>query len=176
MSLLIFSDLHLDNYRRFSTTGAGGLNSRLIQQTNVIQQVIKTAEEIKPEAIVFLGDLFNGQGATINKLLYLTGHKLVTQLQRVAPLYLIVGNHDMFGESHILSPMAEMSNVKIIEKTEHFNLLGKKIAMMPWGGLIPKEGDILLGHLDIEGGRTGTGYDLPGTIHPKEVANFKLII
>jgi len=174
--LLIFSDLHLDNYRRFSTTGAGGLNSRLIQQTNVVQQVIKIAEEIHPEAIVFLGDLFNGQGASISKLLYMMGYNLVKQLQDLYKLYIIIGNHDIFGPNHILGPMSEMSNVIIVDETRHVDLLGRDIAMMPWGGIMPNHGDIVLGHLDIEGFRTGLGYELPGTIHPKELANFKLVI
>jgi DNA repair exonuclease SbcCD nuclease subunit len=176
MSLLIFSDLHLDEYRRFSTIGAGGLNSRLIQQINVIQQVIKIAKEIEPEAVVFLGDLFNGQGRTIAKTLYLVGHELIQQLQKVAPVYLVVGNHDMYGGSHILAPMAGMSNVIVIENTQRVDLLGLNVFMMPWGGVTPIDGDILLGHLDIEGVKTGIGYELPGTIHPKEVAQFKLVV
>jgi DNA repair exonuclease SbcCD nuclease subunit len=174
--LLIFSDLHLDNYRRFSTMGQGGINSRLTNQIDVITKVRDIAQTLQPEAIVFLGDLFNGQGATINKLLYIQGHLLVDMLQKVAPTYLIVGNHDMYGGTHILTPMTEMHNVTIVDNSVTIPLLGHNVAMVPWGGSIPANGDLLLGHLDIEGIKTGLGYELPGTIHPKEVADFKLVI
>lgn len=176
MSLLIFSDLHLDNYRRFSTTSQDGINSRLTSQIKVIQQVCNVASEQNPEAIIFLGDLFNGQGANINKLLYLTGHDLIDQLRKVAPVYLIVGNHDIYGGTHILAPMADMPNVIVVDTIRYVDLMDRKVAMTPWGGIIPKEGDLLLGHMDIEGVKTGIGYELPGTILPKEVSAFNLVI
>lgn len=174
--ILIFTDLHLDNYRRFSTTLQGGINSRLYNQIKVIDQVASIANTQKPEAIVFLGDLFNGQGATINKLLYLVGFQLVDRLQQIAPLYLIVGNHDLYGDTHILSPMAEFPNVRLVDETRHFPFFGLDVAMVPWGGSLPPHGDLLLGHLDIEGVKTGLGFELPGTIHAKEVKDFKLVI
>uniref|UniRef100_A0A6M3IUG5 Putative calcineurin-like phosphoesterase n=1 Tax=viral metagenome TaxID=1070528 RepID=A0A6M3IUG5_9ZZZZ len=175
-NILIFSDLHLDNYRRFSTISNGGVNSRLLSQINVVGQVKRLAKKLKPEAIVFLGDLFNGQGATINKLLYLMGNNLVYSLQEEFPVYLIVGNHDIYVNTHILTPMAGMPNVRIVESTVDESLIGRRITMVPWCGVIPRGGDVLLGHLDIDGVKTGIGYELPGTIHQKEVAQYNTVI
>jgi len=174
--LLIFSDLHLDNYRRFSTTLQGGMNSRLDHQVNVVYKVIEIAKREQPEAIVFLGDLFNGQGATISKLLFTTGYNLVYQLQCVAPVYLLVGNHDIFGGQTILSSMSDMHQVIVVDETRPVDLLGMRISMMPWGGVMPASGVVVLGHLDMEGFKTGLGYELPGTMHPKEFSQFKLVI
>jgi len=167
--ILIFSDLHLDNYRKFSTILRGGVNSRLASQVRVVTEVKKIAEATKPTAIIFLGDLFNGQGATISKQLYLFGHRLVTTLSKVAPIYLIVGNHDIYGDMHVLEPMNAIKNVWVIDHTTQVSIDGLIIHLVPWCGMIPKGGDVILGHLDIEGARTGGGYTLAGTIHPKEL-------
>lgn len=174
--LLIFSDLHLDNYRRFSTTLRDGINSRLMEQIQVVSQIIKLAQEEQPEAIIFLGDLFNGQGATINKLLYLVGFDLIYQLQQVSPVYLLVGNHDLYGSSHILSPMSHMDQVRVVESTVPERLMGRDITLVPWGGNRPTKGDVLLGHLDISEFSTGVGYSLPGTISPSEFKYFNLVV
>ena len=173
--LLIFSDLHLDNYRRFSFTSHGGVNSRLLEQVAVVQKLRKLAEESTPEAIMFLGDLFNGQGATINKQLYLMGYKLISSLAEVAPLYLLVGNHDIYGSQHILDPMSGIKGVTVVANTFAMEWSGYKIVLQPWGGM-KQEGDVCLGHLDIEGARTGMGYELPGTLHKKEYKDFKLVV
>jgi len=175
-NILIFSDLHLDNYRRFSTISNGGVNSRLLSQINIVKQVKRLAKKLQPEAIVFLGDLFNGQGSSINKLLYLMGHNLIYSLQEDFPVYLIVGNHDVYGNTHILTPMAGMPNVRIVESTVSEHLMGRHITMVPWCGVIPKSGEVLLGHLDIDGAKTGIGYELSGTIHKKEVEQYNIVI
>jgi len=173
--LMIFSDLHLDFYRRFSTTIAGGINSRLMKQVAAINKVKKLSEELQPEAIVFLGDFFNGQGATISKQLYLIGYRLISKLQETIPFYMLVGNHDIFGSNHILYPMAALPNVRIISESQVVELGGFKVGLQPWGGVRP-EADVILGHLDIEGAKTGIGYPLPATMHPQEFSSCKLVI
>jgi len=173
--LLIFSDLHLDFYRRFSTTITGGLNSRLMKQVAVVNKVKKLSEELHPTAIVFLGDFFNGQGATINKQLYLVGYKLISRLQENIPLYMLIGNHDIFGRNHILDPMAALPNVKVIADSQVVELEGYKIGLQPWCGVQP-QADVILGHLDIEGAKTGIGYSLPATIPSKVFSRCKLVI
>lgn len=154
---------------------SGGINSRLLSQVSIVQKIKKLADDLHPIAIVFLGDFFNGQGASINKQLYLTGYKLISQLQESAPLYLLVGNHDTFGSSHILDPMSSLPHVRVISDSLIVDLDGNKISLQPWNGVIPG-GDIILGHLDIEGAKTGMGYPLPGTMHPKEFSQCKLVI
>lgn len=173
--LLLFSDLHLDNYRRFSTTIAGGINSRLMKQVAVLNKVKKLSEELHPTAMIFLGDFFNGQGATINKQLYLIGYRLISKLQENIPLYMLIGNHDIFGSNHILDPMASLPNVKIIADSQIVELEGNKIGLQPWNGVQPYA-DVILGHLDIEGAKTGIGYPLPATMHPQEFSSCKLVI
>lgn len=167
--ILLFTDLHLDNYRKFSTTLKSGVNSRLATQIKVVSDVWKIAMERKPTAIVFLGDLFNGQGATISKTLYNAGHRLVLTLSRVAPVYLLVGNHDIYGDICVTEPMNTIKNVTVVEETIDVEIDGLKLTMVPWCGMLPKGGDIVLGHLDIDGAKTGSGYVLEGTIHPNEL-------
>lgn len=173
--ILIFSDLHLDFYRRFSTTLAGGINSRLMKQAAIVNKVKKLIDDLHPTATIFLGDFFNGQGATISKQLYLIGYRLISKLQESVPLYMLIGNHDIFGSNHILDPMASLPNVKIISDSRVIEFDGNLIGLQPWKGVQPNA-DVILGHLDIEGAKTGIGYPLPATMHPTEFSRCKLVI
>lgn len=178
MAILVFSDLHLDNYRHFSTILPNGLNSRLVEQIKVMKQVIHIIHATAPSAIIFLGDYFNGQGQTISKQLYITGFHLMEELQENSydsPVFMIVGNHDTVADQHILSPFAVLPNVSIVSEPITVQIDGMNCTLVPWTKPIPNETGLLFGHLDIEGAKDGS-YVLEGTVHPKEVNSYSLVI
>ncbi len=168
---LLFSDLHLDGYRRFSKMLPTGISSRLIEQIKVFNKVIDIVKEREPELIVFLGDFYNGQGANISKHLYTVGFKLLERLQEHTQVILVIGNHDLYMNTHILYPFTSLPNVSIVSETVQF----QNLTIVPWCKEIPKSGDILLGHLDIDGCKDNFGYELPGTVHPQQVSQYETV-
>lgn len=171
--ILLFTDIHFDLYRRFSTTRSDGMNTRLYEQVLVMTRLIEEVKKLQPSAVVFLGDMFYGLGATISKKLYTVCFKLFEKLQRESHVYIIVGNHDMYLGDHIIEPFSSLEEVSLVSHTASVYLEGNKATLVPWGGIVPQgPSGLLMGHLDIEGAKTGAGIHLEGTIHPKEVAHY----
>lgn len=157
MSILLFADLHLDQWRQFSVLTENGFNSRLLEQLKVINQVTKIAVDENVTDIIFLGDLINSQGESLPKIVYNAAFFVVNALSKVRPVKLIVGNHDIYRLMHILNPFEALTDVEVIDKTSFCHIEGKKIDMVPWECQLPKRdiGDILLGHCDVVGTKMG---------------------
>jgi calcineurin-like phosphoesterase family protein len=120
--------------------------------------------EVKPgDIIVHLGDLFDNRNVIpINLLNY--GMDIVEEISKIAPLHIIIGNHDLWSKSaseiNTIRPFRYIPNVKIYDKTDILEYNGKKILMMPFIEkrleqikLIEenKECDYLFCHSDLNG-------------------------
>lgn len=92
--------------------------------------------EIKPgDIIVHLGDLFDNRNVIpINLLNY--GMDVVEEISKIAPLHIIVGNHDLWSKSaseiNTVRPFKYIPNVTIYDKTSVLEFDGLKILMMPY--------------------------------------------
>lgn len=87
------------------------------------------------DIIVHLGDLFDNRNVIpINLLNY--GMDIVEEISRIAPLHIIVGNHDLWSKSaseiNTIRPFRYIPNVTIYDKTSILEYNGKKILMMPY--------------------------------------------
>lgn len=93
-------------------------------------------KEVGPhDIIVHLGDLFDNRNVIpINLLNY--GMDIVEEISKIAPLHIIVGNHDLWSKSaseiNTIRPFRYIPNVRIYDKTEILEYNGYKICMMPY--------------------------------------------
>jgi calcineurin-like phosphoesterase family protein len=92
--------------------------------------------KIKPgDIIVHLGDLFDNRNVIpINLLNY--GMDVVEEISKIAPLHIIIGNHDLWSKSaseiNSIRPFRYIPNVTIYDKISTLEFNGKKILMMPY--------------------------------------------
>jgi DNA repair exonuclease SbcCD nuclease subunit len=114
MKILFFSDLHLANHGQFSIRLPSGLNSRLVDGLNVVDQAAKICQEKKIDACVFLGDLYHHRARIETDVLvlgYLAMQRLARSIKR---LLVVVGNHDQnarLGDLHSLEAMKQFATV-----------------------------------------------------------------
>lgn len=156
---LIFSDIHLDQYKAFATLTESGLNSRLATQISVFRDVKRVAKKNSVSRIFFLGDLFNSLTPTISKIVYNVGFYMCKLLADNAALYLVVGNHDIYEGIHLFTPFESIPNTKVIFTTETIKADGKLIDIVPWNSDFPSnsKSDYCFGHFGITGAVGNSG-------------------
>lgn len=177
---LIFSDLHADLYKAFVTVTEQGISSRLLQQIEVIREVKRIARRHRVSHIFFLGDLFNSQASTIDKFLYNAIFFMVQSVAEVAPLYLLVGNHDIIKQINIFTPFTPIPNVNVIEQSTTIDLEGRSIDLVPWQGQwAAPSGDYCFGHFGIKGATINnnqTVFTVEEQIEPASLKDYKLVL
>lgn len=178
--IVMFGDLHLDNFRQFSTITPKGLNSRLVIQSHVVGQVVKLVEKFKKEGrnphIVFTGDIINSQGESLHKMVYRVAYYTAKRLAAVAPTYMICGNHDIYRNIDLASNFDAVQDLWGVRVTAQVPLDGHTIDLVPWECNIPKRnrGDILIGHIPLIGDEFGNVFDKDG-ISRDELIGYKKI-
>lgn len=92
MELLIFSDLHIHNYKRFSTE-----NSRLYNTLDVLDKVFAVASNRNIKSILFCGDLFDKQKSIPTVVINETVDRFQSlfNMHPEISMYCITGNHDL---------------------------------------------------------------------------------
>lgn len=129
---------------------------------NMIPYIKETVEE--GDILIHLGDLFDNRDnvpvITLNKT-----EELFKELGRILPVYVLVGNHDLWneGDNSINTPkiFGHMDNVTVYSETHTIELCGKKLVLMPWvehkvdmiDEIKNNQGDYLFCHSDLNGCR-----------------------
>ena len=150
--LMLVGDLHLDTAKPFSTILPNGINSRLFDQLEVVKKVGAKIQELKPSAVIFLGDLFEGYGASLPKIIYNAGFLTANLWSQNTELYIIVGNHDLYRGMHVFSSFESLPNVRIISQSTRVHIDNYDVDLIPWGSsLLSDKGDICAGHVPIIG-------------------------
>jgi len=114
MKILCFADLHAHNHAQFSTRLANGLNSRLVDSLNIVEQAKGFCQQRQIKVCVFLGDLFHSRtkiDIEVFSETYKAFYALAAELDK---LYLVVGNHDQcsrVGDLHSLEPFRQFATV-----------------------------------------------------------------
>lgn len=175
--MLIFSDLHLDNFRQFSTILKNGFNSRLMDQIKVIDEIKQIADETKTENIIFLGDLINSYTETLPKIIYNAAFCAIKALAERANVYLILGNHDLYRKMNVLLPLSSIPNVYIIANTMALPIEEYTVDLVPWDCALPKQkADILMGHLEVKGTIVNcSGHQAEEGYSPTDLVGYKYI-
>jgi len=130
---IVFSDLHLGNFRPFSRIDKQGYNTRLMNGILVLRQIVDYAKKNRIELILFCGDLLDkGDKPTpdILELLVATFRMLIRCKIRMVCL---VGNHDqasLNGLINIVSPFRDY--VTVIDRVENdLEIVGLNVVGMP---------------------------------------------
>ncbi len=202
MSVLIFSDLHLDNHRAFSYTTEGGFNSRFIEQLRVLEFLLGKAEDLGIP-VIHAGDLFNRRLLLPSDVLHKT-YKMLARFPKQT-VYLIIGNHDTYSWSSVDTPLAvfkDLKHVQIIDMTAHVYFPPNvDVTMTPHGSLLQEalpshdKKQVLITHYGVDTARLGPrdfrmqsdltakqlkelGYDLVllGHIHKHQTIGKNIII
>ncbi len=93
-------------------------------------------KEVKEgDIIIHLGDLFDNRNIIpINLLNY--GMDIVEEISKIAPLHIIIGNHDLYSKSaseiNSVRPFKYIPNVKIYDSAKVLNYNNLNILMMPY--------------------------------------------
>ena len=147
MSIILIGDLHLNNWKQFSTILPNGLNSRLADQMRVVGRIANILTD--NDIVIFLGDLIDSYGASLDKVIYNAAfHTLKTWAKRCKHLYVLVGNHDQYRLINVLSSFDEIENVTIVSSTIKKEIDEYIVDMVPWEGELPNiKGDIFVGHV-----------------------------
>lgn len=148
-------------------------------------------ERIEPgDIIIHLGDLFDNRNVIpINLLNY--GMDVVEEISKIAPLHIIVGNHDCWSKSsdeiNTIRPFKWIPNVNIYDKTSKIEFNGLKLCLMPYIEkrieqikLINdnKDCDYLFCHSDLNGCRmhlTSVGHRNSDKIDVEDFKSFKRV-
>jgi len=176
--ILVWTDLHLDNYRPFSSVLPGGINSRIYDQILVVNQVKNLAKQEKVDAIIFLGDLINPMGEGLSKSVYNAVFYTASRLAAIAPSYFLVGNHDIYRGVHVLAALDSIENCYVVKDTSRVTIAGMDIDLVPWNQPFPSVSDrapILMGHSEIEGCQVHAGVPYVGGRSAKDLAGYERV-
>lgn len=140
--VLLFGDLHLRK-------------GHLIQGQECCRALVETSKKVKPDLIVLLGDVLHTHEMVYVKALKLF-EGLLEQLRNIAPVRVLVGNHDFTSASenqsteHPLGSFKKWAKVKIIDHAtldDFFIEYGYRLLLtpyIPYGGHFIAEMDRLL--------------------------------
>jgi len=95
MKLLVFSDLHLHDWKQFGLDQKTGLSKRLIEQQSILNQIITLIQVRNVSGVIFPGDLFHNVGSVATEVLN-TAYTFFRYLEKNnIPVYFVKGNHDL---------------------------------------------------------------------------------
>lgn len=160
------------------------------EYTKAFEMLFEQIKEIKPDLIINTGDFYHLKTAQISSEVIEKMCWAFKELARFAPVYSILGNHDLNltnpNRSNIIRTIHDILNDKNIvlldkSKTETLYVANKNIALHPfsladkknWTNLKPLSDyiNIALFHGSIAGCKTDNNWDLLGC--EENVASFK---
>jgi len=150
---VVFSDLHL---------GLKGSNVAYLDICkNVIKEIAKYLKTNKIRNVVFCGDFFHSR-KQIDLMSLSYGMHVVSDLAKLADVYLICGNHDSYFKN-----TTNVNSIKIFKETKHvhiidaepeaFSMNGQHGLFIPWdadnkfdfSGCEKESLDLVFGHFDF---------------------------
>ncbi len=104
----------------------------------LITELIKVSEDISPDLIVILGDVLDQhEKIHVEPLSKVT--EMFSKLEKIAPIYSLVGNHDRRNNSDFLTEMHPFTaikhwndNITIVDKVIKSNIKGHNFVFVPY--------------------------------------------
>lgn len=124
MKILIFSDIHLHNWH-YGSTLINGMNSRLLDGANVLDQIADYCKTNTIDYVVFGGDLFHEHGKINAAVLKVAWEGIRNILKHTGEMFLLVGNHDTSDKSmavHAMHWLESFDQCTVIHKPTHHYL------------------------------------------------------
>lgn len=165
MKILALADIHAHNYKSHSTILPNGLNSRLVDIGNAVEEAFDIGLSKGCDICVIAGDIFHVRGH-IKPQVYNYVFDIVKHMAKSIPVYMVSGNHDMESRLGIsaLEPFNSIDNCFVIDyKTVSFG--GYNISGIPYIKDVQefqkefdkvKNSDIILMHQGIDNFRGST--------------------
>lgn len=187
MKYLVFSDLHLHNWRDFSHPDDVTGNSRLTLQIKALDKMLSVAED-EGRTVLFLGDLFHQRGRVATNVMN-WAMKTISDHPNVG-IIMIEGNHDNVSNSihseSSLEVFSHLPNVDLIEETKTFTHGGDLITAVSYGEeyedikkyINSTHANIFIGHLGVEGAKGSGLSKLDGAFSVGDLTqgNFDLVL
>lgn len=148
-----------------------------------VEAVIKIAKEHKPTFIAILGDILDTHETIKVSPCKIATEELIDGLARIAPVYLIIGNHDLsdpnqfLTDNHIFNPLKKWKNVTVIDYPKYVTIQDKEFVFCPYvppgrfvealdklteDGYSWDIADCIFGHQEFYGCNYGEGPSLKG--------------
>jgi DNA repair exonuclease SbcCD nuclease subunit len=91
-----------------------------VQGEELIEKMIEVAKDASPSMIVLLGDILDNH-ETVRNSQYKQAERLIDELRVIAPVYVLIGNHDLINQSqfltdaHFFGPFKKWEGVTIVD-------------------------------------------------------------
>jgi len=108
-----------------------------LQGEELIEKCVDAAKNASPTIIVLLGDILDTH-ETAKNTPYKQTEKLIEELSAIAPLYVIMGNHDLINQSqfltnnHFFNPFKKWPGVTIVDVPISVKIGDNTIVMCPY--------------------------------------------
>lgn len=181
MKLAICGDLHLKLVEKYGKIESDGINSRLKDKLNLLNEIIDLSIEKDCKAFILLGDIFEHINPS-ERLRYLFVSKVLNKLiEKGVYVYILVGNHDT--DNLIFSLMSEFSvgvarNWEIINRSRIIEFEGNcQIEFCPWNSQIQSQkSDILIAHDFVKGLKTEDNFEIREGFNLESLQRYNLVI
>lgn len=124
VSILVFGDTHF----KPKDYEAGN---------ELISKAYETAKQITPSAIILLGDTMDTH-ETAKNAPWKQACNFIENLSEIAPVYVLIGNHDLINQSqfltdnHFFNPLKKWPNVTIVDTPLHVTIGVYDIVLCPY--------------------------------------------
>ncbi len=135
MKLLIFSDIHLHLWN-YGSTLVDGMNSRLLAQAKVLDDIAQYTADSPVDHIVFCGDLFHQHGK-IDAAVLKVAYEGITKIMESSGVHMdmLVGNHDTGMKDmsvHSMHWLDSIPKVRVIDRPIHNVGQDQQFSFLPY--------------------------------------------
>lgn len=112
-------------------------DSNVAESRQMTKALIKIANEKNPDLIICLGDILD-KHEKIHVEALCNANDMLAKLKNIAPLVIIIGNHDRRNNSdfmtniHPFTAMKEWNNTYVVDYTLQFYIKGHKLIFVPY--------------------------------------------
>ena len=108
-----------------------------IAQEELVEKCVEAAKNVSPSIIILLGDVLDTH-ETLKNAPWKQATRLIEELSKIAPVYVLVGNHDYINQTqfltddHFFNPLKKWPRVVIVDYPIIINLGGHTLVMCPY--------------------------------------------
>lgn len=130
----VMSDIHLHNWTQFSKVNEDGVNSRLQDILDAMEECIVDLRRVGGCDVVITGDLFHTRGVVKPSVFNPTFSFFEKWSKAGINFHIIPGNHDLEGKSSdtIGNSMASLSAIRGVTVYNEVTLVNERYLFIPW--------------------------------------------